>query len=96
MGASDDPGGKARMGKAYTLTDLGRTRNGEARWPDQVVDTMSAEGRSLRVDGLGVLLAWAPRTRRATIRMPTGCPKACRALLPIPGADNSVIIALLT
>jgi hypothetical protein len=67
-----------------TLTILGSPRNGEARWPDQVVDTMSAEGRSLQVDGLGISLAWSPWTRRANIRTPAGCPKACRALLPIP------------
>jgi hypothetical protein len=45
----------------------GSPRNGEARWPDQVVDTMSAEGRSLRVDGLTwsivSLVARSPRTR---------------------------------
>jgi hypothetical protein len=47
---------------------------------------MSAEGRLLRVDGLGVLLAcWSPRTRRASIRTLAGCPlKACRVLLPNP------------
>jgi hypothetical protein len=39
----------------------GSPRNGEARWPDQVVDTMSAEARLLRMDGLGVSLAWSPR-----------------------------------
>jgi hypothetical protein len=73
MGAGDDPGGKARMhgeiGRERAETKHTRSpslacspRNGEASWPDQVVDTMSAEGRSLRVDDLGVSLAWSPRT----------------------------------
>jgi hypothetical protein len=45
--------------KAHTLTVLGSPRNGEARWPDQVVDTMSAEGRLSRVDGLKAIQAWS-------------------------------------
>jgi hypothetical protein len=97
-GAGDDPGGKARMGKqvgsvqpqrnkAHTLTVLGSPRNGEVRWPDQVVDMMSAKGRrSLQVDGLGVsLAAWSSRTRRARIRTGRqGAQKLVEPLLPIP------------
>jgi hypothetical protein len=100
MGAGDDPGGNlgayGEIGRERATTKHTRSPSlaapglvrpdGLIRWLGFRVSnvTMSAEGRSLRVDGLGVSLAWSPRTGRARIRTPTGSPKACRALLPIP------------
>jgi hypothetical protein len=72
-------------------------RNGEARWPDnQVVDTMSAEGRSLRVDGLGVcivsLVSSDPKSQNMYVRR-QGAPKPVeRYILPIPIPDITIII----